>query len=208
MSNENVYIALDNKKSVEIDKDIYIKDIAKVRANNPGLQKKIEDLRIYKSKRKEDWDYISADEIIQKIEEKHKDININMLGASEVLIEIKSLEDKTHLPQFLKVITVCIILFLGAAIAIINFHEDVNMQMSLEKIYYTVSGEKKDKPLIMTIPYSIGMGVGVAIFFSRIISKSERRRKEPGPMEIELFLYNKDMEQCILNELSNNEDKE
>ncbi|OLS02863.1 stage V sporulation protein AA [Tissierella creatinophila] len=207
MSNENVYIALDNKKTVEIDKDIYIKDIAKVRANNPGLQKKIEDLRIYKSKRKENWDYISADEIIQKIEEKYKDININMLGASEVLMEIKSLEDKTGLLQFLKVLAICIILFLGAAIAIINFHEDVNMQMSLEKIYYTVSGEKKDKPLIMTIPYSIGMGVGVAIFFSRVISKSERRRKEPGPMEIELFLYNKDMEQCILNELSNNEDK-
>ena len=81
------------------------------------------------------------------------------------------------------------------------------MIKSIEKIYYTVTGEKKDKPLIMTIPYSIGLGVGVITFFSRIISKSKRRKKEPGPMEIELFLYNRDMEEYILNELVKDKEK-
>ena len=208
MDNEIVYIILNNKKSISTNQDVYIKDIAKVSSNNPKTKKKLEDLKIYKGKKDEDWDYISSDIITEKISERYKDIDINIIGSSEILLEIKSLEGKSGLGQIVKVLAICIVLFLGSGIAIINFHEDVNMQKSIEKIYYTVTGEKKDKPLIMTIPYSIGLGVGVITFFTRVISKSDRRRKEPGPMEIELYLYNKDMEEYLLNELLEKEDKE
>lgn len=201
MDKENVYIVLDSKKSISTNADIYIKDIAKVSSRDTNKQKKIGNIKIYKSKEDEDWDYINADAITDKVLEKHKDINVNMLGSPQILLEIKSLEKKTNGIQFLKVLAICIVLFLGSGISIISFHEDVNMGKSLEKIHYTITGEKKNKPLLMTIPYSIGIGVGVITFFSRIISKSRRRRKEPGPMEIELFLYNKDMEEYILNEL-------
>lgn len=40
-------------------------------------------------------------------------------------------------------------------------------------------------------------------FFTRVLSPSQRRRKEPGPMEIELYLYDKDMEESILNDTKN-----
>lgn len=207
MENKDVYIVLKDKKTIATNGNAYIKDIAKVSAADNKTKQKVEDLKIYKSGKDEKWDYINANTLADKIGAKYEDLNINILGSSEVLLEIKSIEDKSPILQFLKILSICIILFLGSGIAIINFHEDVNMEKSIEKIYYTVTGEKKDKPKIMTIPYSIGIGVGVVTFFSRIISKSERRRKEPGPMEIELFLYNRDMEDYILNELLEDEDK-
>lgn len=201
MSKEEVYIILDTKKVIPTNDNVYVKDVAVVSCQDTNKQKKVENVKIYKGKNEEDWDYISADEITDKVAVKHKDVNINMLGSPEVLLEIKSFGDNRGIMQFLKVLLVCIIIFWGSGMAIINFHEDVNMVKSLEKVHYTITGEKKNKPLIMTIPYSIGIGIGVTTFFSRIISKSRRRRKEPGPMEIELFLYDQDMEQYILNEL-------
>lgn len=69
------------------------------------------------------------------------------------------------------------IIFFGAGIAIVNFYEDVNMIASLSKIYYTFTGIKDNKPLILTIPYSIGLGIGVMTFFNRVLSSSKRRKK-------------------------------
>lgn len=207
MNKKIVYILLSKKQSISTNQKIYIKDIAKVNSKDPKLKKSIENLNIYKSKKEENWDFINTYDITEKIEKKYKDVDINLLGPPEVLLEIKSPEKSRPIIQFFKILSICIILFLGSGIAIVNFHEDVNMEKSIEKIYYTVTGEKKSKPKIITIPYSIGIGIGVITFFSRIISKSERRNKEPGPMEIELFLYNKDMEEYILNDLSN-EDKD
>ena len=123
------------------------------------------------------------------------------------MFEIKSKEIGSKGFQIFKVVFVSIILFLGAGIAVINFHEDVNMSQSLEKIYYTFTGIKATNPLIMTIPYTIGVGLGVFTFFSRIISTSRRRRKQPGPMEIEQYLYDQDMEEYILNSLKNKKTK-
>ena len=94
-----------------------------------------------------------------------------------------------------------LVLFFGAAVAIINFYEDVDMKKAMEKIYFTITGIKNKDPLILTIPLSLGTGVGMFAFFSRIFSFSKRRRQEPGPMELELYLYDKDLEDNILNEL-------
>ncbi len=56
----------------------------------------------------------------------------------------------------------------------------------------------------MGIPYSIGIGIGVIAFFTKTFSSSKRRQKEPGPMQIELFGYDQDMEKQIMNEVKKN----
>lgn len=81
------------------------------------------------------------------------------------------------------------------------FHEDVNMTKTLEHLYFSLTGENKTNPLLMNIPYSLGLGVGMITFFTRNKSKSKRRRMEPGPMDLELYLYDLDMEDFIMNDI-------
>lgn len=204
MNKEKVYIGLESKYSVDINTDVYIKDIGKVYCKDIKVKKDIENLVVFKRKSEEDWDYIDDIKIIKSILEYNPDLDINLMGASEVIIEIKSKEKANQLFEVLKIAFVSILLFFGAAIAIINFHEDVNMLKSLEKIYFTFTGIQDKNPKIMTIPYSIGLGIGVLVFFNRVISSSKRRKKEPGPMEIQLYLYDGEMEQLILNDLKKN----
>lgn len=204
MANEKVYIKLKEKAVVGIDTKIKIKDISEIYCVKPELMKKIEDVNVGKGNMEENWDYINSVKVAEKILEKYSDLDLDILGSSEVIIEYKTEEKDKPFLEFTKVIAVCIVLFFGASIAVMNFHEDVNTRKALEKLYYTFTGEKKENPLIMAIPYSIGIGVGMLTFFSRIFSFSRRRKKEPGPMEVELFLYDDETEQYILNELKNN----
>jgi stage V sporulation protein AA len=201
MDKEQVYINLETKYSVDLNTHVYVKDVGEVYCDDGVIKQKVENIRIYNGVDKEQYDYVSGTEVITKILDKVDNIDINIIGGPDILLEIKDQEKPKMILNVLKIAFVAIILFFGAAMAIINFHEDVNMKDSFEKIYYIVTGQKKENPLILTIPFSIGIGLGMFAFFSRIFSFSKRRRQEPGPMEIELYLYDKDLEDHILNEL-------
>lgn len=201
MSNVKVYVEIKKKAALDLDKKVIVKDVADVFSTRKDIMKKVEDVKLGNGSQDENWGYFGAVDITKKILEKYSDLNLDVLGSSEVIIEFKSQEEKRPFWEILKVISVCSVLFFGATIAIINFHEDVNTRASLEKIYFTFTGVKKKNPLIMGIPYSIGIGAGMATFFSRIWTSSKRRKKEPGPMEVELFIYDDEVEQYVTSEL-------
>lgn len=206
MSNEKVYIEVKKKSAIDVNTKVRVKDISDVYCSRPDIMKKVEDVKLDSGSIEENWDYLDKVEIAEKILDKYPNLDLDILGSNEAVIEYKSKEENMPFWEFIKVTLICIVLFFGATIAIINFHEDVNTRASLEKIYFTFTGEKNKNPLIMGIPYSIGIGVGMLTFFSRIFSSSRRRKKEPGPMEVELFLYDDDVEQYITNELKKNKD--
>lgn len=52
------------------------------------------------------------------------------------------------------------IAFLGGMIGIMNFHSDVDMPTTHKIIYRAVTGKENDQPLAVSIPYSIGLGIG------------------------------------------------
>lgn len=204
MDKEKVYFKMEKKKAIEINKDILVKDIGEVYCSNDWIKEKVENIRVKEKSDIENWDCITAIEVAEKVIEKASNIDLDMIGEPEILIEYKSQERENKVYETIKVILVCIVLFFGASIAIINFHEDVDSRASLQGIYETFTGGKSKNPLIMAIPYSIGLGVGVIAFFTRILSSSKRRAKEPGPMEIELYLYDQDMEEHVINEVKKN----
>lgn len=208
MNYQSVYIVINKKASIEVDNDILVEDLGDVYCIDPEIKKSIEKIRIKKKAIEEDWDQIKAIDITEKVLTKFSDIDLHMLGEVEILLEYKSQEKYKPFFEFIKVALVCIILFFGASLAIINFHEDVNASKSMEKMYFTFTGKKKENPLVMVIPYSIGIGVGVIMFFNRVFSASKRRKKEPGPMEIQLYSYDQQMEEKVLNDEKNIQNRE
>ena len=201
INNEQVYINIETKFSVDLNTHVYVKDVGEVYCNNKTVKKNIENIRIYNGKDKEAYDYISGTDITTKVLESIDNIDITIIGGPDVLLEIKGQENQKMFLNILKVAFVMLVLFLGAAMAVINFYEDVGMKGSLEKIFQIITGTKKENPLLLTISFSLGIGLGMFAFFSRIFSFSKRRRQEPGPMEVELYLYDKELEDNILHEL-------
>lgn len=207
MDKEKVYFKMEKKKSIDVKKDILVKDLGDVYTLNEKIKESIENIIVKEKSNIENWDCITATEVTKKILQQFPSVDLDVIGETEILIEYKSKEKENKIFQAIKITLVCIVLFFGASIALINFHEDVNTRSSLEKLYFTFTGEKNENPLIMAIPYSIGMGIGVIVFFTRVFSSSKRRTKEPGPMEIELYLYDQDMEKQIISEIKKNREQ-
>lgn len=202
---EQVFIKLESYYTTTTDTSIYLRDLGDIFCKNPNTQYFLENLKILKTK-EENWACISSVDIVNKIQSSKDNIDVTMIGEPEILIEIKDREKRSQLFQSLKVIFICIILFLGAGVAIVNFYEDVGIKKSMEKLFYIVTGSRNNSPLILVIPFSIGIGIGIIMFFSRMLTKNKRRKKEPGPMEVEMLNYNKEIEDYIIEDLKSEKD--
>lgn len=143
MAKEKVYLLINSKATVSPDKLVYLKDIGEVYCTNENLKRDIENIRVGEKHNKEDWGYMNAIEISRKVLIKYPNIDLELIGETEVLIEYKSKEEKKPLWEFIKVAFVCAVLFFGAGLAIINFHEDVNTSKTMKELYYTFTGRKK-----------------------------------------------------------------
>lgn len=208
MDNKKVYFVANELISLDINDTVYLKDLGDIYCQDEKLKEDLGNIKVYTSNNVETWDFVNTTDIFKSVLGKYPNLEIEYLGKEDIILEIKSKEKINPILEFLKISFVTLTLFFGAALGIMYFHEDVNMVNAMEKLYFTFTGEKKENPLIMNIPYSIGLGIGMVVFFSRIFSSSKRRKMEPGPMDVELYSYNKDVNDYVLYELKNKRSKE
>ncbi|MCM3617445.1 stage V sporulation protein AA [Sutcliffiella horikoshii] len=131
--------------------------------------------------------------IIKEIRATGQELDIQTFGPAQTIVEIVYKKKKFR-PMFF--VAVWLLLFLGAALAIMNFHEDVSMRIVHQKIFKTITGLEDDKPLLLQIPYSIGLGLGMILFFNHVFRK--RINEEPSPLEVEMFNYQQDLDQYVI----------
>ncbi|MEL3972408.1 stage V sporulation protein AA [Rossellomorea oryzaecorticis] len=131
--------------------------------------------------------------VIKEISVNHPYLDIQTIGPVQSIIEVIYEKKKISLPLF---IGVWLLLFIGAAMAIMNFHEDVSMRQVHQMLYHFITGEEDPHPLLFQIPYSFGLGLGMILFFNHIFRK--RLNEEPSPLEVEMFNYQLDLDQYVI----------
>jgi stage V sporulation protein AA len=131
--------------------------------------------------------------VINRITDTYPHLDIQTIGPAQSIIEVIYEKKKVSMPLF---IGVWMLLFVGAAMAIMNFHEDVSMRQVHQTLYHFVTGEKDPHPLLFQIPYSFGLGLGMILFFNHIFRK--RLNEEPSPLEVEMFNYQQDLDQYVI----------
>ena len=81
-----------------------------------------------------------------------------------------------------------LILCLGGALGLAWFHADVDMPRAQFSVYEALTGEEPRDPRLITIPYAVGVALGVAVFYAL------PSRKATTPLEVKLTEYHEDME--------------
>ncbi|MGM0501264.1 MAG: stage V sporulation protein AA [Bacillota bacterium] len=137
---------------------------------------------------------INVLEIIRQIKEEFPAAQINQLGAKNVVVDVVANEQQDDVallsntkPSLLFVFLVGVILFVGSGMAIMHFHADVNINLVHQEVYRLIMGQEKTQPLLLEIPYSLGIACGMIIFFNNFLNY--KFDKDPSPLEIEMFLY-------------------
>lgn len=189
-----LYIRLKKSVMVEADSTIKLNDIAHL-SGNSSLVNNINNTFIYKlSEEDQNVSVIDGFVVIEQLVAKYPDIDIQQIGPDQTIIRIKKDAKKTPI---LLVSLIWMLLFIGSSMAIMNFHYDVSMQEVQQKLHFLLTGTEEKYPLWMQIPYSIGLGVGMILFFNHLFKK--RFNEEPSPLEIEMFKYQQDLDNYVSN---------
>jgi stage V sporulation protein AA len=118
-------------------------------------------------------------------------VKIVNCGESDFIVEYQKSTVKSKVWEKLKLIIISIIVFFGSAFTIMTFHIDIGIQKTFSRFYEQVMGETKPLVTELEISYSIGLAVGIIVFFNHFSKK--KLTKDPTPIEVEMKKYNQDL---------------
>ncbi|MEW6080609.1 MAG: stage V sporulation protein AA [Bacillota bacterium] len=195
MPSHEVILKVRGKVSAEPGSLLTIGRLAEV-AGQPGLAKKARGLIVAKAGgRHRGALVLSALDIARVVMSSLPDVQVSLLGEDEVVVLVEARKTRRPLLALVKTVLVATVLFLGSGLAIMNFHSEVSMAQAQARLYWFITGEAVTRPLIMQVPYSLGIGLGIGLFFNHF--RWLMGRDEPSPLEVEMFLYDRNVQQCI-----------
>jgi stage V sporulation protein AA len=101
------------------------------------------------------------------------------VGAAECRIFLRE-KPPGKVSVLLKTVLLAVVMFFGGAVAIMTFHEDVNMRAVLGDIYALFTGEAAQSSPIVSVPYSIGIVAGFVVLLGLV----HRRKHKPTLLEL------------------------
>lgn len=193
---ENVYIKFSLSSKVH-KPNVTVGDVAKIYCHEKTIANKIKALNIYTFRNpNENRIVYSALKVIELINEACPSVNVSHIGEPDFVLEYEGLKRSNPALTWLNVALCCIILFFGSAFAIMTFNTDVSASELFAKIYQDITGIKNDGFTILEVSYSIGIGLGIIVFYNHFGKK--RLSKDPTPIELEMRNYESEIETALV----------
>jgi stage V sporulation protein AA len=141
---------------------------------------------------------ISSLDLVRVIKSVRSDVDLRLVGPAHTIIKPR-IRNNPSMERFWA-LAVSVLLFFGSMMAIMFFHADVDMHTVHQGVYRLVTGEVTERPLALQVPYSIGVGLGVLLFFN---SLSRRRpSSDPSPLDVQMHAYDQDAENYLVSQSS------
>lgn len=196
MQQEVLYIKLE--KDVEVTQDdIYLKDLGSLYCKNDTIVNRCNALKICKLQESETREVISVMKIIEIIVDAYPDIRIENIGETDIIIERVKQEKDGRYRKVPKITFVSLISFFGTAFTIMAFHNDIQIQELFGKVHEMIMGVPSSGHSILEFSYSIGLCVGIIVFFNHIGGK--RISTDPTPIEVEMRIYEDEVNQTLID---------
>ena len=141
-------------------------------------------------------------EVVEKIHGVYPNLEIRNMGEQDFIVEYSTKPKEQPTITFLKVAIVCLISFFGSAFSIMAFNNDVSTVDMFGQFYTLMTGQESDGFTILELTYSLGLSAGIIAFFNHIGGR--RLTKEPTPIEVEMRLYEDDVNTTLINTASRN----
>ncbi|MFD1707089.1 stage V sporulation protein AA [Siminovitchia sediminis] len=193
MMENSIYLQMKHRLKIKRGDILKLQDIAHIIV--PEGLKDLHEITVLKNTSNIEKKFFVLDviSVVRKIKRRYPDADIQIIGPTETIFEMEEQRKKASPLLFA---LVWLLLFIGSGLAIINFHEETSMQAMHQKIYWMMTGKMNSTPYIVQIPYSLGLGVGMVLFFNHVFKK--RINEEPSPLEIEMFNYQQDLDQYVV----------
>ena len=195
-TSKTVYLNLSEITEVH-SQYVFLKDVAKVYCGDTHIQNKCECLKIKHITENKSRRYVeNALDVIAMLEKLDNSIQVNNVGKVEYIIDYQPPRQPHTLWQWAKTVFVCIVCFCGAAFAIMTFNNDANVRDVFQELYYLVTGKEASGMTILELTYSIGLALGILIFFNHFAKW--KLTTDPTPLEVEMRLYEDNISKTLI----------
>lgn len=206
MSTNSVTIYINAQQNVELQsEDVYVKDIGKMTCSDAHVLAKIKAVKLHRFKKGEPKrQVISLLKVIEEIDKVCPGVSVESIGESAVMVEYINVNKHKGPLQMIKLIFVAMVSFFGTAFTIMAFHNDIGINAVFTKVYEMIMGQPGDGYGILELAYSLGLAIGIIVFFNHIGGR--RITKDPTPIEVEMRVYETDVNTALI-ETSDREGK-
>lgn len=205
------YIKLNRNVEVR-QQEVRLQDVGSVRCADVSVAAKVKNIKIHhfkhneekktgqKENRKEKFEkkrcVISVLRIIELIEETVPGVTVESLGETDVLIEWVDVNRHKGFVQGIKIFLVAVISFFGTAFTIMAYHNDIGIADVFAQIHRIVMGEEPRGVSVLEAAYSVGLALGIILFFNHVGGR--RLTKDPTPIEVEMRVYETDVNNALI----------
>lgn len=191
-----IYVKAEKNIEVKVP-EVFVRDIARIYSADAGVTEKVKAIKAYIFDEGEQRrQVISILKIIQLIEKVCPGAVVLSIGAGDTLMEWIKVKRNNHLMQILKVIIAGGVSFFGTAFTIMAFHNDVAINNVFSKVYEMVMGQPSNGYTVLEISYSIGLALGIIVFFNHVGGR--RITKDPTPIEVSIRNYEDDVNEALI----------
>lgn len=185
-------------QNVEVQtKDVTIGDVLEIECSNSQIVAKLKATKLLKVHAAKKHRYVvSILKIFEIIHQQYPGLQIQNVGPTDIIVTYEPEIRKNQLLHWVKIISVVAIIFFGAAFSIMAFNNDINTPKLFEQIYLQIMGTPKTGFTILELTYSIGVSIGILVFFNHFGKK--RFSVDPTPMEVEMRLYENDIQTTLI----------
>lgn len=201
----NLTLYMKGDQNVEVQtRDITLGDVISMECTNSQIINKLKNVKLIQIQESKKHRYVvSVLKIIEKIHEQYPSLQIQNMGPPDIIVTYEPVKNKNEFLHWTKVILVVAITFFGAAYSIMAFNNDVDTPKLFEQIYQQIMGAPKTGFTILELTYSIGVVIGILVFFNHFGKK--RFSVDPTPMEVEMRLYENDIQTTLIENYSRKE---
>lgn len=195
-----LYIKAD-KTTIVTNQKIYLRDVIKLYSVDKKLVKKLNEevVLVVPDKKKSKYS-VSVLKIIEILQKNHPNVIVQNVGEKDFVIEYIPPGKKKKFLELIKTILVCLSVFFGAAFTIMTFNEDVSVGKVFDEFYRLVMGNPKSGGSILEISYSVGLPIGIIVFFNHFLRV--KIDSDPTPLQVQLRLYEENMSKAIIENAS------
>jgi stage V sporulation protein AA len=191
---DTLYIKGD--RNVEIQhRDVTLSDLVSMECSNKQLLPRLKTMKILKIGEQHRV-VVSILKLIDCVHQQYPDLDIQNMGEADIIVTYEDQQTPAKWIHLLKVACITVITFFGAAFSIMAFNNDVSATGLFAQIYEMVTGSPSDGYSILEVTYSVGIAVGILVFFNHFGKR--KFSVDPTPMEVQMRLYENDIQTTLV----------
>jgi len=204
MSDKTIYLKMSAKVKVR-GEIIRIGELGKIYCEEAAVVNKIKTLPVYHFQKSDHQRcVIGVLKVIELIHREYPNFAVDIVGETECIVEQITGRSNPKWWDWIKITFVSALCFLGTIYTVMSYHNEITLVDLFDEIYIMVTGRKSDGFTALEASYSIGLSLGIIIFYNHLGKR--KLTPDPSPVSVEMRTYEDDVNHSLV-ELANREEK-